>query len=115
MIYIDLQGFREKNKQTQIQTINTLKQEKKQKLKELEILKNSEPKLINELQTMKENIITMNNEIVSFQDMDGLHRAFDMLKDRLISTKQGYVNRRDTIRQQVRECVEMRERGLDWV
>ncbi len=97
----DIRGFKEKNASTNQQSFENLKNEKKKKLKELDILKSSEPKLLNELKSLKDDIERMKTEMNDFEDMDGLHRAFDKVKIILNQDKVSYSSRRDLLKQQI--------------
>lgn len=93
--------FKERNLATAQRTMESLQAERRKRERELDQLRTSEPKLAHELGGLREEMARMRKEMISFQDVDGLRRAFDATQLSLVETRHGYSRRRDAMRQQV--------------
>lgn len=97
----DARAFKEKNLNTAQRTMESLIAERKKREKELEMLRSSEPKLMGELSNLRESMGKMRSEMEDFQDLERLRREFNTTKSYLQDSKNSYLKRRDTMRQQI--------------
>jgi len=107
----DAKTFKMRTLETAQSTMEKLLAERKKREKELDLLRTSEPRLMNELSTLRESMGRMRSEMEQFQDLDRIRREFDTTQNKLQELKQGYMKRRDTMRQQI-QSVSVEYEGL---
>ena len=84
--------------------MDTLLAEKKKRGKELELLHSSKSKLQEELHNMQIFMERMRSEMIDFQNLENLRRNFDNTKSLLVEQKQGYIRRKDAMRQHIQSA-----------
>lgn len=97
----EAKSFKEKNLATAQKTMTSLVTEKQKREKDLELLRSSEPKLSKELGSLRESMNRMKDEMIAFEDIQGMKRIFDQTIQTLNEQKSSYHKRRDAMRQQV--------------
>lgn len=97
----DAKQFKEKNLKTAQETMDTLYAEKRKREKEIKLLRDSEPKLEEQTNQLRTNISLIRNDIEMIKDPEIVKRAFEVTKANLLELKQSYINRKDSMRQQI--------------
>eukprot|EP00941_MAST-03F_sp_MAST-3F-sp1_P000985 g985.t1 len=94
-------SFKQRQVDASKSTQESLKRELEKRQGELEKIDGLETKIETELKSLKSKIEVMQEEMISFDDLEGLRTEADNTRRQLVVLAKKYKERRDTMRQQV--------------